>query len=310
MGELAVEVLTTFSIVRRRRTTPFFEVAESRACPHVRRALALSRAGATEVPMLGVIYSVLAYLGFLATFSYLALFTAGVLVPKHVDSGAMVSTPEFLLVNLGLVLLWGLQHSLMARARFKRALTRVIPTGLERSTYVFASDAVLALLLWQWRPLPHVLWDVEMPGVRAVLWSLCALGWLGVPAASLLIDHFDLVGLKQAFARFRGSTLTAKGFVTPVLYRYVRHPMMSFLLLGLWATPHMTLGHLLLSVGLSAYVFIGVHFEERSLRRQLGLEYLRYQTATPRFLPGLKVRRRPDARSSDAQSVVADTQRG
>lgn len=236
--------------------------------------------------MLGFIYSVASYIGFLATFVYLTWFSAGVGVPKTVDSGPASSLGVAIVVDLGLVFLFGLQHSFMARAGFKRALTRVVPVHLERATYVLASWLVLVLLMWQWRALPLPLWQVESPSLAAALWVVNAVGWLGVPATSVMIDHFDLFGLKPAFNGWRRATFQRKGFVTPLLYKYVRHPMMTSVLIGLWVTPHMTLGHLLLALGMSAYVVIGVHFEERSLVRELGQPYVDYQISTPKFLPG------------------------
>ena len=235
--------------------------------------------------MLGFIYSVVSYLGFLAVFTYFAAFSDGVLVPKHVDSASAVGLPLALAINLGLMLLFGLQHSIMARDSFKRALTRVIPRHVERATFVLASAAVLALLMWQWQPMNTVLWSVERADVAVPLWAVNALGWLGVPLVSFMIDHFDLFGVKQAFNAFRQSSFERTGFVTPLLYKYVRHPMMSALLLGLWVTPHMTVGHLLLSAGLSVYILVGVHFEERALARELGRAYVGYQASTPKFLP-------------------------
>lgn len=235
--------------------------------------------------MFGFIYAVVAYVGFLATFVYLALFSGGVGVPKSVDGGIATGTAATLAVDLGLILLFGLQHSVMARSSFKRAITRIIPESTERATYVLASSVALVVLMWQWRPLPAVLWHVPNPGVAAGLRVVNALGWLGVPVSSLMIDHLDLFGLKQAWNGFRRASYQRKGFVTPLFYRYVRHPIMTGVLVGLWVTPQMTVGHLLLSAGMSIYIVIGVHFEERSLIEELGVAYERYMASTPRFLP-------------------------
>jgi len=235
--------------------------------------------------MVGLIYSIVSYVAFLGSFVYFACFTDGIGVPRTVDSGLASSPLVAYLVDAGLVLLFGLQHSVMARASFKRAITRVIPAALERSTFVLASSAVLILLMWQWSPMPAVVWHVDHRGLAGVLWAINVVGWVGVPLVTFLIDHFHLVGLKQAFAAFRRTSFQSKGFVTPLLYRYVRHPMMSALLLGLWVTPHMTVGHLLLTVGMTVYVIIGVHFEERSLVAELGVAYERYMAVTPRFMP-------------------------
>jgi len=235
--------------------------------------------------MFGLIYSIVSYVAFLASFVYFAWFTDGIGVPRTVDSGMASSPLVAYLVDGGLVLLFGLQHSIMARASFKRVVTRVIPAALERSTFVLASSVVLTLLMWLWQPLPGVLWHVDNGGVAGVLWAINAIGWAGVPLVTFLIDHFHLVGLKQAFGAFRRTSFESKGFVTPLLYRYIRHPMMSALLLGLWVTPHMTVGHLLLTLGMTVYIVIGVHYEERSLVAELGVAYERYMAVTPRFVP-------------------------
>lgn len=235
--------------------------------------------------MLGLIYSLFSYLGFLGVFTYFALFSDGILVPAHVDTGAPSRLGLALAVNLALLLAFGVQHSIMAREGFKRVWTRLIPPQLERATYVLASSLALGLLMWQWRPLPSGVWSVEWAPAAALLWCGNALGWLGGTFSTFLIDHFDLFGIKQAFHAFRRSSYQRRGFVTPLLYKYVRHPLMTGLLIGFWVTPHMSVGHLLLSLGMSAYILIGVHFEERSLLRALGADYVQYRASTPRFVP-------------------------
>jgi protein-S-isoprenylcysteine O-methyltransferase Ste14 len=235
--------------------------------------------------MLGLIYSLLSYAGFLVVFAYFALFSNGILVPRHVDTGEPAGLALALAVNLALLLLFGLQHSIMAREGFKRAWTRLIPEHLERATYVLASTLALGLLMWQWRPLPARVWSVDGAPAAALLWCVNALGWLGGTCSTFLIDHLDLFGIKQAFHAFRRSSYQRRGFVTPLVYRYLRHPLMTGLLVGFWLTPHMSLGHLVLSLGMSAYILVGVHFEERSLVRALGADYVRYQASTARFLP-------------------------
>jgi protein-S-isoprenylcysteine O-methyltransferase Ste14 len=246
--------------------------------------------------MFGLVYGVLSYLGFLAVFVDFALFTDGCWVAKTVDSGLLHSPSSALLVDLGLMLLFGLHHSIAARSWFKRWLTRVVPLSLERATFVLGSWLILALLIWQWRPIPSPLWSVKSPAASALMWGVNALGWLGVPLSSLLIDHFDLFGVKRAFNGFRRTSFEGKGFVTPLLYKYVRHPMMTSLLIAFWVTPQMTLGRLLLSLGMTVYILIGVHFEEQALVEELGVAYVRYQASTPKFLP----LRRPTATKVDA----------
>jgi protein-S-isoprenylcysteine O-methyltransferase Ste14 len=236
--------------------------------------------------MLGLLYSVASYLGFLAVYCYFAAFSDGVFVPKTVDTGHAHGALLALAGNVGLLLLFGLQHSVMARAGFKRVLTRVVPAALERATFVAVSSVALAAVMWLWQPMSGVVWHVDSPALATALWVVGAIGWLGVPLCSFMIDHFDLFGLRQAFRAFRKASVERSGFVTPLLYRYVRHPMMSAFFLAFWATPHMTIGHLLLSAGMSLYILVGVHFEERSLLYELGHSYEKYQAATPRFVPG------------------------
>jgi protein-S-isoprenylcysteine O-methyltransferase Ste14 len=233
--------------------------------------------------MLGLIYSVFSYGLFLASFAFFTLFADGLAVPRTVDSGAPSAAGWA--IDLGLILLFGLQHSIMARAGFKRAITRVIPAGVERATYVLVSSLALILLMWQWRPIGAVLWHVDNPVAAAALWAVNAIGWIGVPLCTFLIDHFELFGIKPAWHAYRRTTVARTGFVTPLFYKYMRHPMMTAFLLALWATPHMTAGHALLSAGLTIYILIGVHFEERALVRELGADYERYQATTSKFLP-------------------------
>jgi len=235
--------------------------------------------------MVGLLYSIAAYVLFLASFTYFALFSDGVIVARTVDSGPPASAAVAAAANLALILLFGLQHSIMARAGFKRLLTRVIPAGVERATYVLVSSLVLILLMWQWRPMASVVWHVDHIAAAAVFWSVNAVGWLGVPLCSFLIDHFDLFGVKRALHAYLGITVGRKGFVTPMVYRAIRHPIMTSLMIGLWVTPHMTVGHALLAAGMTVYVVIGVRYEERSLVDELGDDYRRYQATTPRFLP-------------------------
>jgi methanethiol S-methyltransferase len=235
--------------------------------------------------MFGLIYSVCSYLLFLAVFNYFAFFSAGVLVPRTVDVGLPASVGQALLIDCGLILLFGLQHSIMARHGFKQQLTRLVSERLERATFVLASSAALVLLMWQWRPIGPVIFSVQNPTWAAGLWLVNALGWLGVPASSFMIDHFDLFGVKQALHGFRRSSYPRTGFITPWFYKSVRHPMMTSLLVAFWVTPHMTIGHFVLSVGMSVYILVGVHFEERALAKELGDPYLSYQDSTPKFFP-------------------------
>jgi protein-S-isoprenylcysteine O-methyltransferase Ste14 len=232
------------------------------------------------------IYGVAAYTAGLAVLLYLIGFSGNLLVPKSVDIGPDAPFDVALSIDLLLLVLFGVQHSVMARRGFKRWWTRVVPAAVERSTYVLATCAVLALLFWLWVPVAApVVWRVEVEAGVTLLWSLFGLGWLLVLVSTFLINHFELFGLRQVFARLKGRAVPETSFGTPLLYRYVRHPLYAGLLLSLWAIPVMTAGRLLFAIGLSAYIFIGIGFEERDLVRQFGERYRRYRAEVGMLLP-------------------------
>lgn len=234
-----------------------------------------------------LLYGVASYAVFLVVFLYLVAFLAdiGGLVPKTVSSGTATDPGRALAVDLGLLLLFGVQHSVMPRPAFKRWLTRGLPATMERSTYVLATSLVLILMFAGWQPLPGTVWTVTSPAAVTALWALAALGWLLVLVSTFLTHHFDLFGLRQVWLQWRRRAYSPVPFREILLYRWVRHPMMVGLFIAFWAAPVMSLSHFVFSLGMSVYIVIGVHFEERGLRAELGQPYRDYAARTGRFLP-------------------------
>ena len=249
---------------------------------------------------LSLIYGVLAYLFFLSTFLYAIGFVGNIVVPKSIDSavagGTMVSMAEALLVNLALLSVFAVQHSVMARRSFKHWWTRIVPESIERSTYVLAATLALALLMWQWRAIAlPVIWTVVNPVAIITLQIVFWLGWTVLLISTFLINHFELFGLRQVFAPLRGRAIPAATFKTPLFYRHVRHPIYLGFLLAFWATPQMTLGHLLFAVATTGYILIGIYFEERDLIAQFGDRYRAYREQVGMLLPRPGKTRRRDA---------------
>jgi protein-S-isoprenylcysteine O-methyltransferase Ste14 len=236
--------------------------------------------------ILSFFYGLAAYAACLVALLYLIGFSGGVLVPRSVDSGTAATLLEALCVDVLLLSLFAVQHSVMARQAFKRAWTRIVPRAVERSTYVLATSIVLALVFWQWRPIPApIVWGIGNAAAAQLLWAVFWLGWALVLVSTFLINHFELFGLQQVFARLTGREMPAQGFKTPLLYRYVRHPLYLGLLLSLWSVPVMTAGHLLFSIGLSGYILVGIWFEERDLVAQFGARYRRYRAEVGMLVP-------------------------
>jgi methanethiol S-methyltransferase len=232
-------------------------------------------------------YGAVAYVAFLGVLVYTVGFVANASVPKGIDDGTSGPVALAVLVNAGLLTLFAAQHSIMARPWFKRRWTRFVPVSIERSTFVLAASLLLALLMWQWRPLPVQVWSVESSWARTALWGLYGLGWLMVVGSSVLIDHFDLFGLRQVVARVRGRSLQPLGFRQPLLYRLVRHPIMVGFVIAFWAAPDMSVGRMLFAVLATGYVIVAVRFEERDLLAHHGEAYERYAAQVPRFIPRL-----------------------
>jgi protein-S-isoprenylcysteine O-methyltransferase Ste14 len=244
--------------------------------------------------ILSVLYGLAVYVFFLGTFLYAFGFVGNVVVPKSIDTGQPAPLVEALTVDVLLLGLFAVQHSVMARRWFKRWWTRIVSPALERSTYVLAATAALALLLWQWRPIAApVVWKVEHPAAVLLLHALFWLGFGVLFVATWLINHFELFGIHQVFARLRGHELPKLQFTTPLFYRWVRHPIYLGFLLSFWAAPVMSAGHLLFSIATTGYILVGIAFEERDLIVQYGERYRVYREQVGMLLP------RPWRRSRD-----------
>ena len=235
--------------------------------------------------VLAMLYGVVSYFLFFGVFVYLIAFVGDIFVPKTLSSEATMGATDALLVNIGLMLLWGIQHSGMARNSFKEAIASVIPQQIERSTYVAVSSIVLAMLMYFWQPMEGIIWQVENPLWQQVLWVCFGFGWALVLAASFLTDHFDLFGLRQTWLYFIKRSYTPVKFTQRLIYRWIRHPMMLGLLIAFWALPTMTTGHLVFSIGMSLYVLIGIYFEEKAMAKSIGSEYGEYQNRTSKVIP-------------------------
>jgi len=230
-------------------------------------------------------YGAVAYILFLVAFLYTIGFLANLAVPKGIDDGVEGPAMVAVLVDAGLLGLFAVQHSVMARPWFKRWWTRLVPVSIERSTFVLAATLVLILLLWLWRPLPAEVWSVEVGWAAAVLWGLYGMGWVIVLVSTFAIDHFDLFGLRQVVARARGRGYDGPGFRQPLLYRLVRHPIMVGFMIAFWAAPQMSAGRLLFALLGTGYILVAVRFEEHDLRAHHGRTYERYAAQVPRFIP-------------------------
>jgi methanethiol S-methyltransferase len=238
-----------------------------------------------EMKSVAVLYGVVAYAVFFLSFLYAIGFVAGVGAPKGIDSGTVSGVGESLVVDLLLLGLFALQHSVMARPAFKAWWTRFVPKPVERSTYVLFASLCLILLYWQWRPLPTIVWSVTSVPAVAVLWAIAAIGWATVLLSTFLINHFDLFGLRQVWAYRLGKAIPPPDFKAPLFYKIVRHPIYLGFILAFWATPAMTQGHLLFAAGATAYILIGIQLEERDLLKVFGARYEAYREEAGMLYP-------------------------
>jgi protein-S-isoprenylcysteine O-methyltransferase Ste14 len=238
---------------------------------------------------------------FLGVYLYTIAFVGGLFVPKTIDAPlGSTSTIAALAINIGLLLVFALQHSIMARPTFKKWWTRFVPAPAERSTYVLASNQCVIALFALWQPLPTVIWDVQNKFTSSTLWFLFAGGWMLVLVATFLINHFDLFGLRQVWLYLRGREYTHLPFATPLIYKYIRHPLYVGWMTAFWATPTMTVGHLLFAVVNTGYMLIAIFFEERNLVQHHGRAYEEYRKRTGKLLPRL----RPRATESGALASI------
>lgn len=230
-------------------------------------------------------YGLVCYLAFFASFLYAIGFVGDFVVPKSIDSGTVGAFWPSLLIDVGLLGLFALQHSGMARPGFKQWWTKIIPASIERSTYVLLASLTLALIFWQWQPLPAAIWSVEAAWGQWLLWGGFALGWGIVLIGTFMISHAHLFGLQQVYERLQGETLSSPEFKTPGFYQYVRHPLMLGFLIAFWSTPHMTTGHFVFAIATTAYVLVALQLEERDLVARFGARYRAYRERVPMLLP-------------------------
>jgi methanethiol S-methyltransferase len=235
--------------------------------------------------IVAAIYGLICYAVFFVTFLYSIAFVENVYLPKTIDSGVSGSTGAALLADAVLLGIFAVQHSGMARPGFKKVWARLVPPSIERSTYVLITSLLLALIYWKWQPIPAIVWDVAGSARRMALIAVSVVGWLIVLTSTFMINHFDLFGLRQVYLRMQNRPYTHLQFTQAALYRFVRHPIMLGFIIAFWATPTMSVGHLLFAIATTGYILIGVTLEERDLVTYHGDAYRAYQKRVPMLLP-------------------------
>ena len=235
--------------------------------------------------LVAFLYGIVAYLAFAVVIVYAIGFVTGLMVPKTIDSGPASPLVESIVINLVLLTIFALQHSVMARPQFKKWWTTIVPKSVERSTYVLLASLALALVFWQWRPLPGVVWEAKDPTIAASLLYLGLFGWVLVFISTFMINHFELFGLHQVANNLTGNSMPPMKFKTPMLYNVVRHPIYLGFIIFVWATPTMTAGHLLFAAVVTAYIFVGIALEEHDLIEVFGDEYRRYRRRVAMIVP-------------------------
>jgi methanethiol S-methyltransferase len=251
-----------------------------------------------------LLYGVVAYVIFFGTFCYAVGFVSTLLVPKHIDSEPISSLGYAFLVNAGLLSLFAIQHSVMARPAFKRWWTKFVPEQIERSTYVLLASLCLLLLFWYWQPLGGVIWQVQSETARIVIQTVCLLGFGIVLICTFLINHFDLFGLRQVWLYFMGKPYTHLEFKTPMLYKYVRHPLYFGFLVAFWAAPTMTAAHLFFAVMTTGYILVAIQLEEHDLMQQFGSKYRQYRESAPMLIPFTKRSKKSSIDVNDTMEKV------